>query len=250
MKDEIIYGINPVKEALRGGRQAFELFIAGDENDRRLEKLLKLASDRGVAVRRREKRDLARLAGTDHHQGVVLRVAPFAYAELDDIIRRWQQSGEAGLVLVLDSIQDPHNLGALIRTAACAGAHGIVIPQDRAVGITPAAEKASAGAVETIPVARVTNLVHAIDELKKVGFWVYGTVSGEGESIYAHDLGGNVALIIGSEGEGIRPLVAKKCDHLITIPLKGGVASLNASVAGGIVLFEVVRQRLGLGRGQ
>jgi 23S rRNA (guanosine2251-2'-O)-methyltransferase len=244
MKDEIIYGINPVKEALRSGREVFELFFSGDEHDRRLEKLLKLAADKGVAVRRREKRDLARLCGTDHHQGVVLRVAPFAYAGLEDVIERWRQSGEAGLVLVLDSVQDPHNLGALIRTAACAGAHGIVIPQDRAVGVTPAAEKASAGAVETVPVARVTNLVHAIDELKEAGFWVYGTVSGEGESVYGHDLGGNVALVIGSEGEGIRPLVAKKCDHLVTIPLKGGVSSLNASVAGGVVLFEVVRQRL------
>jgi 23S rRNA (guanosine2251-2'-O)-methyltransferase len=248
MKDEIIYGINPVKEALRGGRQAFELFVAGDENDRRLEKLLKLATDKGVPVRKREKRDLFRLAGTDHHQGVVLRVAPFAYAELEDVVARWQQSGEAGLILVLDSIQDPHNLGALIRTAACAGAHGIVIPQDRAVGVTPAAEKASAGAVETIPVARVTNLVHAIDALKEAGFWVYGTVSESGESIYGHDLSGNIVLIIGSEGEGIRPLVAKRCDHLVTIPLTGGVASLNASVAGGIVLFEIVRQRLTRGR--
>ncbi|HEY6837098.1 MAG TPA: 23S rRNA (guanosine(2251)-2'-O)-methyltransferase RlmB [Geobacteraceae bacterium] len=248
MKDDILYGINPVREALRGGREAFELFVAGDESERRLAKLLELAAEHGVPVRRRDKRDLARLSGTDHHQGVVLRVAPFAYAELEDVIDRWRASGEPGLVLLLDSIQDPHNLGALIRTAACAGAHGVVIPQDRAVGVTPAVEKASAGAVETVPVARVTNLAHAIDQLKEAGFWVFGTASGEGESIYGHDLSGNVTLVIGSEGEGIRPLVAKKCDVLVTIPLKGGVSSLNASVAGGIVLFEIVRQRLAGGK--
>ena len=161
MKDEIIYGINPVLEALRGDRRAFELFVAGGGSDRRLEKILALAADKGVPVRQREKADIARLCGTDFHQGVALKVEPFPYADLADMLERWRDSGDSGLLLVLDGIQDPHNLGALIRTAACAGAHGVIIPKDRAVGITAVVEKASAGATETIPVVRVANIAQS-----------------------------------------------------------------------------------------
>lgn len=245
MKEEIIYGMNPVIEALRGKRRAFELFVARGGADRRLDKLLKLAAEKGVPVRNREKGDLDRLCGTPHHQGVALRVEAFAYADLSDILDRWRESGENGLLLVLDGVEDPHNLGALIRSAACAGVHGVVIPKDRAVGVTAVVEKASAGAIETVPVAQVVNLAQALDELKKEGFWIYGTSDRAPASLYGQDFTGNVALVIGSEGEGIRPLVAKKCDFLISIPLRGGVSSLNASVAGGVVLFEVVRQRAG-----
>jgi 23S rRNA (guanosine2251-2'-O)-methyltransferase len=244
MKDEIIYGINPVKEALRSGRRAFELFAAGGGSDRRLEKILALASEKGVPVRQRGKGDLARLCGTDHHQGVALRVEPFPYAELGDLIDRWRSSGELGLLLVLDGIQDPHNLGALIRTAACAGAQGIIIPKDRAAGVTPAVEKAAAGATETIPVVRVANIAQTLDALKGEGFWVFGAAGDASVTLYDQDYTGHVALIIGGEGEGIRPLVRKKCDVLTAIPLQGGVSSLNASVAGGVLLFEIVRQRL------
>jgi len=245
MKDEIIYGINPVLEALRSGRRAFELFTARGGTDRRLEKILAAAGEKGVPVRQREKPDLARLCGTDHHQGVALRVEPFPYADLSDIVVRWRNSGESGLLLVLDGIQDPHNLGALIRTAACAGAHGVVIPKDRAAGVTAAVEKAAAGATETIPVARVANIAQSLDELKRHGFWVYGALGDAPESLYGQDFTGNVAFVIGAEGEGVRSLVRKTCDLLIAIPLAGGVNSLNASVAGGIVLFEAVRQRRG-----
>lgn len=248
MKEEIVYGINPVLEALRGRRRAFELFVAKGSQEKRLEKVLRLAADRGVPVRHRERDDLARLCGTGHHQGVALRVEAFAYAELPDILARWKESGDSGLLLVLDGIQDPHNLGALIRSAACAGAHGVIIPKDRAAGVTPAVEKASAGAVETLPVARVTNLAQALDELKEAGFWIYGTAGESPSSVFELDLTGNVALVIGSEGEGLRPLTSKKCDFLVAIPLKGGVASLNASVAGGVVLFEAVRQRAAVKR--
>jgi 23S rRNA (guanosine2251-2'-O)-methyltransferase len=243
MKDEIVYGINPVKEALRGSRRAFELFVAAGSSDTRLEKLLQLAREKGVPVRQREKSDLVRLAGTDHHQGVALRMEPFPYAELDDLLALWRQSGGTGLFLVLDGIQDPHNLGALIRTAACAGAHGVIVPKDRAARVTPAVEKASAGAVETVPVAQVTNIARTLEELKEAGFWIYGADSGAATSVYEQDLTGHVALVIGSEGEGIRPLVKKNCDVLVRIPLSGGVSSLNASVSGGILLFEAVRQR-------
>ncbi len=243
MKEEIVYGFNPVMEALRSSRRAFELFVAAGARDKRLERLLKLASEKGVPVRHREKGDLARLCGTDHHQGVALRVESFAYVELADILACWRESGESGLLLVLDGVQDPHNLGALIRSAACAGAHGVIIPTDRAAHVTPAVEKASAGAVGTVPVAQVTNIARTMEELKEAGFWVYGADSSAAASVFDQDFTGNVALVIGSEGEGIRPLVKKKCDLLVNIPLKGGVSSLNASVSGGILLFEVVRQR-------
>lgn len=244
MKDEIIYGVNPVMEALRGSRRAFELFVAASAGDRRVEKLLKLAAEKGVPVRQRDKHDITRLCGTDYHQGVALRVEPFAYLELADLLERWRATGEPGLLLVLDGIQDPHNLGALIRSAACAGAHGVIIPKDRAVGVTATVEKASAGAVETIPIVQATNIAQTLGELKEHGFWIYGAIGGAGEAIYRQDFTGNVALVIGGEGEGVRPLVQKKCDLLVAIPILGGVSSLNASVAGGVILFEAVRQRL------
>jgi 23S rRNA (guanosine2251-2'-O)-methyltransferase len=243
MKEEIIYGINPVLEALRGTRRAFELFIAGTGNDRRFEKLLVLAKEKTVPLRQREKNDLSRLCGTDHHQGVALRVEAFAYAGIEDILEKWRGSGESGLIVVLDGVQDPHNLGAIIRSAACAGAHGVIIPRDRAVGVTAVVEKTSAGAVETVPVAQVANIAHTLEELKREGFWIYGAVGGAASSLYDQDFRGNVVVVIGGEGEGIRPLVRKRCDHLIAIPIRGGVNSLNASVAGGVILFEMLRQR-------
>ncbi len=146
---------------------------------------------------------------------------------------------------MLDGIQDPHNLGAIIRSAACAGAHGVIIPKDRAAGVTPTVEKASAGAVETIPVAQVTNIAQTLEELKKSGFWIYGASDSASALLYDQNLTGATVLVIGNEGEGIRPLVRKKCDAIFSIPMQGGVNSLNASVAAGIALFEVVRQRLG-----
>lgn len=242
-KDEIIYGLNPAMEALRGTRQIHEVFVAGSTSDKRMEKLLKLAAERKVPVRQREKGDLTRLCGNEHHQGVALRVEPFPYADLSDVLDAIQSSADR-LILVLDSVQDPHNLGALIRSAACAGANAVVIPKDRAAGVTAVAEKASAGAAGTVPVAQVTNISQALEELKKAGFWIYGADGSARQTIYQQNLTGPVALVIGGEGEGIRPLVRKGCDELVSIPMQGGVNSLNASVAGGILLFEVVRQRL------
>jgi len=243
MKEEIIYGLNPVMEALRGSRRAFELFVAGASSDKRIARLLLLAKERDVPLRQREKGDLSRLCGTEHHQGVALRVEAFAYAGIEDVLGQWRASGESGLIVVLDGVQDPHNLGALIRSAACAGAHGVVIPRDRAVGVTAVVEKTSAGAVETVPVAQVANIAQTLEELKREGFWIYGAEGNASSSLYDHDFRGNVVVVIGGEGEGIRPLVRKKCDFLISMPIKGGVNSLNASVAGGVMLFEVVRQR-------
>jgi len=241
MKDELVFGVNPVREALRGSRGVFELYVQSTATDHRLEKILELAQERGVKVVKRERNDLTRMCGSSHHQGMALKVAPFPYADLTDIIASSAQAGSSGVLLVLDGIQDPHNLGALIRTAACAGATGVIIPRDRACGITPAAEKSSAGAVETIPVAQVTNIAQALESMKNAGYWVYGLEGEAQQSVYNVEFSGNIALVIGSEGEGIRPLVRKQCDVLMSIPQFGGVGSLNASVAGGIALFQVAR---------
>jgi 23S rRNA (guanosine2251-2'-O)-methyltransferase len=244
MNEEIIYGINPVKEALRGSRQIFELFVAEGATDQRVDKLLKLAADSGIPVRRRKKLDLNRICASDHHQGVALRLEAFAYADLDEALDRVAQPQTGTLLVVLDGIQDPHNLGALIRTAACAGAAAVIIPRDRAVGVTATVEKVAAGACETIPVVQVVNLAVTLDQLKDKGFWIYGADEKSSQTLYQQKLLGNVAFVIGGEGEGIRPLVRKKCDIIFSIPLPGGVSSLNASVAGGVALFEAVRQRL------
>ena len=242
MKGELIFGVNPVKESLQGTRGAYNLYVQISATDHRVEKIIKLAEDRGVAVHRREKTDLTKMCASSHHQGIALEVEPFRYADLDDLLATIPPSGSGGLMLVLDGIQDPHNLGALIRTAACAGANGVIIPKDRACGITAAVERASAGAAETIPVAMVTNIAQALEILKKSGFWIYGLAGEAKQSVYGVNFSGKVAVVIGSEGEGIRPLVRKQCDLVMSIPHYGGVGSLNASVAGGIALFEVARK--------
>ncbi len=242
MKDELLFGVNPVREALRGSRGVFELYVQSTATDHRLENILALAKERGVRVIKKEREDLTRMCGSSHHQGMALKVAPFPYSDLEDIISKAAERVNGGFILILDGIQDPHNLGALIRSAACAGADGVIIPKDRACGITSAAEKASAGAVETIPVAQVTNIAQTLESLKQSGYWVYGLAGEAGQSLYSIEFSGSVVIVVGSEGEGIRPLVRKQCDMLMSIPLFGGVGSLNASVAGGIALFEVAKK--------
>ena len=242
MKGELIFGVNPVKESLRGRRGAFNLYLQTNATDHRVENIVKLAEERGVAVHRREKIDLTKMCASSHHQGIALEVEPFRYADLDDLLGSVADSGKPGFLVVLDGIQDPHNMGALIRSAACAGVDGVVIPKDRACGVTAAAEKASAGAVETIPVVQVTNIAQALGAMKKGGYWVYGLAGEAADSLFDMKFSGSIALVIGGEGEGIRPLVSKQCDLLMSIPQYGGVSSLNASVAGGIAMFEVARK--------
>lgn len=242
MKGELIFGVNPVKESLQGTRGAFNLYVQISATDHRVEKIIRLAEERGVAVHRRDKNDLTRMCASSHHQGIALEVEPFSYADFDDVATSISQSGRPGFILVLDAIQDPHNLGALIRSAACAGVDCVVIPKDRACGVTAAAEKTSAGAVETVPVAMVTNVAKTLEALKKLGYWVYGLDGVARQSVYGADFSGNVVLVVGGEGEGIRPLVRKQCDVVMSIPQYGGVSSLNASVAGGIALFEIARK--------
>ena len=242
MKGELIFGVNPVKESLRGTRGAFNLYVQTNATDHRVENIIRLAEERGVAVHRREKIDLTKMCASSHHQGIALEVEPFRYADLDDLLASLADSGTPGFLLVLDGILDPHNLGALIRTAACAGVDGVVIPKDRACGVTAAAEKASAGAVETIPVVQVTNIAQSLEAMKKTGYWAYGLAGEAEDSLFETKFSGSIALVIGGEGEGIRPLVRKQCDVLMSIPQYGGVSSLNASVAGGIAMFEVARR--------
>lgn len=242
MKGELIFGVNPVKEALQGTRGAYNLYVQLSATDHRVEKIIRLAEERGVAVHRRDKVDLTKMCASSHHQGIALEVEPFRYTDFDDLLTSVSNSGLPGFLLVLDAIQDPHNLGALIRSAACAGVDGVLIPKDRACGITAAAEKTSAGAVETVPVAMVTNVSQTLERLKKLGYWVYGLDSAARQSVYQTEFSGNIVLVVGGEGEGIRSLVRKQCDVVVSIPQYGGVSSLNASVAGGIALFEVARK--------
>ena len=242
MKGELIFGVNPVRESLQGVRGAFNLYVQISATDHRAEKIIKLAEQRDVPVHRREKIDLTRMCASSHHQGIALEVEPFRYADLDDLLAASQQPETAALILVLDGIQDPHNLGALIRSAACAGANAVIIPRDRACGVTAAVEKASSGAVETISVVQATNIVQTLETMKNYGYWVYGLVGGESQSLYDVKFSGKTVLVVGGEGEGIRPLVRKQCDVVMAVPQYGGVSSLNASVAGGIAMFEIARK--------
>jgi 23S rRNA (guanosine2251-2'-O)-methyltransferase len=242
---DLIYGINPVREGLMGRRRKpLELFVLRGAGSARIKELLWDAEKEGVPVRQRERKDLDRLAGHSHHQGVLLRVEPFAYACLEELLLIWRASGRKAFFLILDGINDPRNLGAALRTADAAGCHGVIVPKDRACPVTAVVDKASAGALEHIPLCQMTNLARALERLKNEGVWVYGMAGREeADSFFEVDLSGDLALVVGSEGKGLRPNVREHCDMLLSIPMQGGVASLNASAAAAIALFEVVRQR-------
>lgn len=243
----IIYGINPVNEALKASAKDIELILVSDERlDKQVMEITKDAQRAGVRVEGRPLRKLDDVADTTGHQGVVACMkAPFRYRGLDEIIHRWKKSGETALILMLDSIQDPQNLGALIRCAVAAGAHGIIIPKDRACDVTPAVVKASAGATEHAWICREVNLVRAIGELKEAGLWIAGLAADGKDVIYDADFKRDITLVIGAEGAGLRRLVRETCDYCVNIPMAGKFDSLNASVAGAIALFEVRRQRRG-----
>ncbi len=243
----LIYGINPVVETLKlYPQKVLKIYIAR-ERKRKVEEIMKQASGLGIPVLLVSRRDLDTMTGTGKHQGVAARLKPYRYASIQDILGRWRSSGEKAFILILDSIEDPQNLGSLLRTACCAGLHGVIIPKDRACQVTPAVVKASAGASEYIPLARVTNLARTIEELKEEGIWVVGMEGGAPLSIYEADLNLDLAVVIGSEGRGIRPLVREKCDLLVSLPVRGRINSLNASVAGGIAIYEILRRRLSEG---
>jgi len=242
-----VYGVNPVRELLRaGGEGVHELWLAsGAERERAFGELARRASELGAKVRNAPRQKLDRLAGTDRHQGVVALVSEYRYRDLEELLALAGAAGEPPLLVVLDGIEDPQNLGAIIRSAHALGAHGVVIPRDRAAGVTPAATKASAGAVEHCPVARVTNVAQALEILKERGIWTVATDAQATEDLADLDLTTPTALVIGSEGRGVRPLVRRTCDLAVRIPMKGRVGSLNASASAAIALYEVVRQRRG-----
>lgn len=236
----VLAGRNPIREALRAGRPVEKLLVASGELSGAAQELIRLAREAGAVVQRVDRSRLDQLYPA--HQGMLAYVAAVPYVELSDILAAAASRGEDPFVLLLDGITDPHNLGAIVRTAECAGAHGVVIPERRAAGLTPAAAKAAAGALNHMPIARVKNLNRAIDALKASGVWVVGTAM-DGEDALATDLTGPVALVIGSEGEGVSRLALEKCDRTVSLPMKGRIESLNASVAAGILMYEVVRAR-------
>ncbi|SRR5579875_197247 len=240
---EYIWGRYPVLEALRSRRRVKHLLVAQGPRDSGMTQVLDQARRVGVSVETVSRRRLDDLSKNANHQGVMALVAPRTYAEVDDILRRAEELGEPPLVVVLDTIQDVQNLGSLIRTAEIVGAHGVIIAEHRAAGLTPAVDKTSAGAVEFLPVARVTNITRTLDDLKRRGLWCIG-LDAEAKTTYDKaNLTGPIALVVGNEGKGISRLVREHCDLLIRLPMRGRIGSLNAGVAGSIALYEIWRQR-------
>jgi 23S rRNA (guanosine2251-2'-O)-methyltransferase len=243
----VIYGLNPVRELLRAATaEVSELWLAeGGTRGATFAELERLARAAGAKVRAAPRAKLDRLADTDRHQGIVAVVADFRYAELDDLLARAAASGRPPLLVVLDGVEDPHNLGAIIRSAHALGAHGVVIPKDRAVGVTPTVAKASAGAVERCPVARVTNVAQTVEALKGAGVWSVALAADGERPLGQIDLKGATALVLGSEGEGLRPLVRRTCDLSAHIPMMGELNSLSVSASAAVALYEAARQRRG-----
>lgn len=243
LPEDMIEGRNAVTEALRSGRTINKVFLADGDTDRALGRLAAMAKESGAVVVRVDRRKLNDMSPTGAHQGIMAAVAAHDYATVDDMLNAAQEKGEAPLLVICDELSDPHNLGAIIRTAECAGAHGVIIPRRRSVGLTAVVGKASAGALEYMPVARVANLVATIRDLKARGIWVFGTAADGDTTLTGADLRGPAAIVIGNEGSGMSRLVAESCDLKVSIPLKGHISSLNASTAAAVLLYEAVRQR-------
>lgn len=230
-------------EALRSEREIDKILIAKGAQQGSIQKIIGIAKEKKIPIQYVEKPKIDTLAESRAHQGVLAYVAAYKYADVDDILAKAESKGENPFIIILDEITDPHNLGSVIRTADAAGAHGVIIPKRRSVGLTAVVAKTSAGALEYMPVAKVPNIAQIIDILKERGIWVIGADMGGDQTYYKADLKGNIALVIGSEGKGIGRLVKEKCDYLVNIPMKGEVGSLNASVAASIIIYEVMRQR-------
>ncbi len=245
MNEGQLEGRNALTEALRSGRTIDKVFIANGEIDRGLQRLAAEAKEAGAVVIPVDRRKLDAMSITRAHQGVIAQAAAREYCSIDDILQEAKDRGEAPLIVICDELSDPHNLGAILRSAECAGAHGVIIPKRRSVGLTAVVAKASAGAVEYMKVARVTNINAAIQELKDKGVWIFGTAAEGSIPMYQADLKGAAAIVIGSEGDGMTRLVKKSCDVTVHIPMKGRITSLNASAAASILLYEAVRQRMG-----
>ena len=236
----LIIGRNPVNEALKAGREIDRILVSSEEGSMKV--LIAKAKERGIPVMKSERQALDRISQGQPHQGVAAYVSSYSYASVEDILEKAADKGEDPFLIVLDGIEDPHNLGAIIRTADCAGAHGIIIPKRHSAGLTDTVAKASAGAIEYVPVAKVSNIAQTLDSLKEKGIWVYACDM-DGENYTDQNMKGGLALVIGSEGFGISRLVKEKCDFTVSIPMRGHVNSLNASNAACCVMYEVRRQR-------
>lgn len=243
ISNEYIEGRNAVIEALRAGRAIDKIYIAKGEVDQTLGHIASKARAQGVVVVETDRRKLDAMSQTHAHQGVVALCAVKEYCTVEDLLQRAQEKGEPPFLVMCDEISDPHNLGAIIRTAECVGAHGVIIPKRRSAGLTAVVDKASAGAAEHLPIARVPNLTAAIETLKKAGVWIYGSAAEGASPLWKTDLTGSICLVIGSEGDGISRLVREHCDVLVSIPMKGEISSLNASAAAAVLMYEALRQR-------
>ncbi|HTV59910.1 MAG TPA: 23S rRNA (guanosine(2251)-2'-O)-methyltransferase RlmB [Verrucomicrobiae bacterium] len=235
-----VTGFHAVEEALASGRALDRVVLARGRHGERVEAIVQLAKSRGVPVRFEDRQQIDRATGSRDHQGVVALVAAKDVAELDDLLR---DAADARVLVLLDGVEDPHNLGAIVRTSLAAGAKGVVIPERRAAGLSDTVERASAGALAHLPIARVKNLVRAMEEIKEAGYWLVGLDEKAAKSYTDVDLTGKVAVVLGREGEGLHELTRKRCDFLVSLPTTGPVKSLNVSVAAGVMLFEIVRQR-------
>ena len=241
--DDQIEGRNSVLELLESGKDVNKIFVTRGEKHGSINKILGIAKERKIIVVEKDKKQMDEMAQEENYQGVIAIVPPFEYVEISDILEVAKERNEDPFVIVLDGIEDPHNLGSIIRTAETAGVHGVIIPKRRAVSVNSTVNKASAGAVEHMKIARVTNISDAIEELKQAGLWVCGTAVDTNKYYYNQDLTGPLAIVIGNEGKGIGEKVKKNCDFLVKIPMKGKVQSLNASVSAGIVIYEALKQK-------
>lgn len=236
-------GRNSVYEALKAGRTINKILVAKGEREGSINQIIAFAREKNIVVQDVDRAKLDSISSTHAHQGVIAYVAVKEYVDVDDILNIAKEKGEPAFVVILDEITDSHNLGSILRIADAVGVHGVIIPKRRAVGLTSAVSKASAGAVEHVPVARVTNIAQTIEYLKKMNIWVVGTDASGEKSFFTSDLKGPIALVIGSEGEGMGRLIREKCDFTVNIPMKGMISSLNAAVAGAVVMYEVLKQR-------
>lgn len=243
-REDIIEGRNAVIEALRSDRTIEQILIASGDVSGSINVILGLAKEKNIVIKYVDRRKLDQMSETGAHQGVMAQVTPYKYFEVEDILKYAEDKGENPFIVILDEIEDPHNFGSIIRTAEACGVHGIIIPKRRNAGVTPTVYKSSAGAVEYMKIAKVTNLNFTIDKLKEQGIWVYGADMAGKDFCFEANLTGPVALIIGSEGKGILKLTKEKCDALIKIPMVGKISSLNASVAGGILMYEILKQKI------
>lgn len=243
MNSDRVEGRNPVIEALKSGREIDKILIAKGAGEGSINKIIAIAKEKGLVVQYVERQKLNEMSETNSHQGVIALVAAYEYSTLEDILEGAKGQDEQPFILILDEIMDPHNLGSIMRTADAVGANGIIIPKRRSVGLTATVAKTSAGAIEYVPVAKVSNIAQTIDKLKDQGIWIAGADMAGEKTHFEEDFKGPIALVLGSEGQGLSRLVKEKCDFLINIPMKGKVSSLNASVAASIIMYEVFRQR-------